>query len=99
MHYWSTFLYIIGAHFYILLLVAGEAASLIVEDLLVAMYCPLGGIYPAVPPATTPLPSTLPMVTTAPSPCGSNLAFRLGHSKVLCVFYFLFLCILNQPCK
>jgi len=34
MHYWSTFLYIIGAHFYTLLLAAGDAASLIAEDLL-----------------------------------------------------------------
>jgi len=38
MHYWSTFLYIIGAHFYTLLLAAGDAASLIAKDLLVAMY-------------------------------------------------------------
>jgi hypothetical protein len=38
MHYRSTFLYIIGAHFYTLLLAAGDAASLFAEDPLVAMY-------------------------------------------------------------
>ena len=50
------------------------------------------------PPAMTPLPSPSPMAKTAPSPCGSNLASRLGHSKVY-VHFFLFLCTLNQPCK
>jgi hypothetical protein len=39
------------------------------------------------------------MAMTAPSPCRSNLAFCLGRSKVLCAFYFLFLCILNQLYK
>jgi cytosine/uracil/thiamine/allantoin permease len=34
MHYWNTFLYIVGTYIYILLLVAGDAASLIAEDLL-----------------------------------------------------------------
>jgi hypothetical protein len=88
MHYWSTFLYIIGAHFYTLLLVAGEAASLIAENLLVAMYNDRDGpcFHLVAPPATTPLPSTLPMATTTLSACGSNLAFRLGRSKVLCAF-------------
>jgi hypothetical protein len=97
LHYWSTFIYIIGAHFYTLLLAIGEAASLIAEDLLVALYCPPAtstvtvtapAFHPVAPPAMTPLPSTLPMATTAPSSCGSNLAFRLGRSKVLCTFYF-----------
>jgi len=99
MHYWSTFLYIIETHFYTLLLAAGDAASLIAEDLLVAMYCPLSGIYsdrdgpcfhPTTPPAMTPLPSPSPMAKTAPSPCGSNLASRLGHSKVYVHFVFDF---------
>ena len=41
-------------------------------------------------PATTPLPSPSPMATMAPSPCGSNLASRLGHSKVYVHFIFYF---------
>ena len=99
MHYWSTFLYIIGAHFYTLLSAAGDAALLIAEGLLVTMYCPLDGINsdcdgPCLPlgdtPCTTPLPSPSPMAMTALSPCGSNLASHLGRNKVYVHFIFYF---------
>ena len=68
-HCWNKFLCIIGAHFYTLLLAAGDAASQIAEDLLVAMYCPLGGIYsdrdgPCLPPGGGPCHDAPPLSLT-----------------------------------
>ena len=78
MHYWSTFLYIIGAHFYTLLSAAGDAALLIAEGLLVTMYCPLGGIYsdrdgPCLPPGGAPCHDAPPLSLTE----GDNDPFPL----------------------
>ena len=108
MHYWSTFLYIIGAYFYTLLLAAGDTASLIAEDLLVAMYCPLGVIYsnhdgPCLPPRGSVCHGAPPLSLTdgenGPFPLRIQPRLSPGSQQGLCAFYFLFLCILNQPCK
>jgi hypothetical protein len=99
MHYWSTFLYIIGAHFYILLLAAGEAASLIAEDLLVTMYFPLGGIYcdhdgPCLPPGGTPCHDTPPLYPTDgdDGPFPLRIQPRLSprsQQGFMCILFFI----------
>ena len=99
MHCWSTFLYIIGAHFYTLLLAVGDAASLIAEDLLVAMYYPLGGIYsdrdgPCLPPGGIPSRDGPPLSLTdgddGPFPLRIQPRLSPGSQQGLCAFIFYF---------